>query len=88
MEIKPVVTKNDLIRCSGYWTRTVAVCAFYIAKYDTHIMNSYIVYPLASLNKRIITTIRLSRLSWKTKTTLAPLASRLTTLVLQYTWNT
>lgn len=34
--------------CSGYWTRTVAMRAF-IAKYDTHIMDSYIVYPLAAL---------------------------------------
>ena len=39
-------------------------------------------------SKCIITTIRLSGLSWRTKTTFAPLASRLITLVLQYTCNT
>lgn len=39
-------------------------------------------------SKCIITTIRLSGLSWRTKTTFAPLASRLITLVLQHTCNT
>ncbi len=39
-------------------------------------------------SKCIITTIRLSGSSWRTKTTFAPLASRLTTLVLQHTCNT
>lgn len=39
-------------------------------------------------SKCIITTIRLSGSSWRTKTTFAPLASRLITLVLQHTCNT
>lgn len=39
-------------------------------------------------SKCIITTIRLSGSSWRTKTTFAPLANRLITLVLQHTCNT
>lgn len=72
--------------CSGYWTRTVAMCVRFCSQvrypYDefVHSIPSY-------FSKCIITTIRLSRLSQRIKTTSAPLASRLIPLILSFTCN-
>lgn len=49
--------------------------------------NAFVHSIPSCFNKCIITTIRLSGLSWRTKTTLAPLASRLIPLVLSFTCN-
>lgn len=55
-----VTKKNDLIkRCSGYWTRTVAMCARFYSQVQ-YPYNAFVHSIPSYFSKCIITTIRLS----------------------------